>query len=279
VEKRVPDLAPVLQQLLADRELRAAAIRGLAAYADEGTPAAILARYAELTPAEKQDAVATLAGRKAYALALLDGLEENVVGRGDVTAFTARQLNTLGDPQVTERLRQVWGEIRESPQAKRDQIAALKARLTPGELSRANLGNGRAVFRKTCQQCHVLYGEGGVIGPELTGSNRADLDYILSNIVDPSAEIGQAYQMRIVTTTDGRVLTGLIKERTPTGLVLQTATDKVVISTADVDEETTSPVSMMPEGQLDTMSPNEIRDLIGYLRTKQQVPLPTAGTP
>ena len=44
---------------------------------------------------------------------------------------------------------------------------------------------GRAVFAKTCQQCHTLFGVGAKIGPDLTGSNRADLDYVLTNVLDP----------------------------------------------------------------------------------------------
>lgn len=117
----------------------------------------------------------------------------------------------------------------------------------------------------------------GAIGPDITGSNRADLDSILATIVDPSAEIGHGYRMQVVATTDGRVLTGLIAERTATGIVLQTATDRIVVPLADVESERTSPVSMMPEGQLDTLAPDAIRDLIGYLRTTRQVPLPSTG--
>lgn len=276
-DKREPGLAPALHRLLADSDLRGTAIRRLAEYADDRTPAAILERYAELTPAERRDAVTTLSSRAGYALALLDALETKTVDRADVSAFVARQLHALGDPRVSARLREVWGAVRDSPEAKREQIATLKARLTPGELSRANVSNGRLLFGRICQQCHVLYGEGGVIGPDITGSNRADLDYILANLVDPSAEIGRGYQMKVVATTDGRVLTGLIPERSATGVVVQTATERVVVPVAEVESETTSPLSMMPEGQLDAMTTDQIRDLIGYLRTTRQVPLPTAG--
>ena len=54
------------------------------------------------------------------------------------------------------------------------------------------------MFAKTCQQCHKLYGEGGAIGPDLTGSNRSDLDYLLSNLIDPSAEVGRDFRMSVV---------------------------------------------------------------------------------
>ena len=274
VEKRLPDLVPTLLQLVDDPALCRAVIRALGSYADERTPAVLLKHYAELTPEAKQDAIATLAGRKSYALALLVGVENKTVASSDISAFTARQLFSLGDQQVTDRLKQVWGDVRESPQEKQDQMARVKKMLTPGVMSRANLSNGRALFKKTCQQCHTLYGDGAKIGPDLTGSNRADQNYIVTNIVDPSAEIGKGYKVRIVVTTDGRSISGLVVEETAARLVIQTATDKFTVSRADVEEERDSSVSMMPEGQIDKMTPDEIRDLIAYLASKQQVLLP-----
>src|SRR5205823_3098682 len=116
------------------------------------------------------------------------------------------------------------------------QLARCKAQMTPAYLSRADLSNGRLVYSKTCQQCHLLFGEGGKIGPDLTGSNRANLDYLLSNILDPSAEVAQDYRMSIVTMKAGRVLTGMIVERTPNRFILQTATEKLVLAKDDVEK-------------------------------------------
>src|SRR5207248_11461557 len=153
--------------------------------------------------------------RKEYALALLDAVEKKMVPRADVSAYAARQMYALGDAKVNGRLRQVWGEIRDTAPQKREQMAKYKALLTPAYLKTADVRNGRLVFSRTCQQCHKLYGEGGTIGPDLTGSNRSDLDYLLSNIIDPSAEVAQDYRMSVVRTKDDRVITGIIVERTP----------------------------------------------------------------
>src|SRR5207248_10862547 len=71
--------------------------------------------------------------------------------------------------------------------------------------------HGRAVFAKTCMQCHTLFNVGGKVGPDLTGSNRADLNYILTNVVDPSAVIGKDYLVSIIKSKDHRVLSGIIK--------------------------------------------------------------------
>jgi putative membrane-bound dehydrogenase-like protein len=274
VEKRVPDLAGLLHEQLADRATRRAAIRGLSAYSHADTPKKLLALYAGLTADEKFDAVATLASRKEYALALLDAVEAKSVPRGDVSAFAARQMFALGDPKLTERLKAVWGEVRESAADKQKAAAKYKAQLTPAALKNANLANGRLVFAKTCQQCHKLFGEGGAIGPDLTGSNRGDIDYLLSNIIDPSAEVGRDFRMSVVRTADSRVITGIVTERTAARLVIQTATDKQIVAADDVESVKDSPLSIMPEGQLDALTREQVRDLIAYLGSKQQVPLP-----
>jgi mono/diheme cytochrome c family protein len=127
--------------------------------------------------AEKQDAINTLASRPSYALALLTAIERKQVPRADVSIFTARQLKDLRDRRVTEKLDKVWGQIRQTPAEKTALIAKYKALLTPQALAGANLPQGRAVFNRTCYQCHTLFGAGNKIGPDLTGSNRFDLHY------------------------------------------------------------------------------------------------------
>src|SRR5690606_31239171 len=129
------------------------------------------------------------------------------------------------------------------------------------------------VFQRTCQQCHVLFGEGAKIGPDLTGSNRANLEYVLTNVIDPSAVIAREYKMNVVVTTDGRVLTGMIVERVGDRLTLQTANERLVLVKEDIEELNEAPLSMMPEGQLDALSPQEVRDLVAYLATDAQVEL------
>ncbi len=278
VDKRVADLAPVLQNLLADKAVRGTALRGLAAYSNETTPERILAVYGQLTADEKQDAIATLASRKDYALELLKAMENRAVPRIDVSAYIARQINSLGDKQVTDRLRQVWGEVHQSAPQKLEQLARYKKLLNDGYMKNADVSNGRLIFSKSCQQCHKLYGEGNTIGPDLTGANRSNLDYLLSNLIDPSAEVARDYRMSIVETQNGRKLTGIIVERSPARLVIQTATEKITLAAEDVDTIKDSDISLMPDGQLDVLTKTQVRDLIGYLSGKTQVPLPAVAT-
>src|SRR4029434_640416 len=153
-------------------------------------------------------------------------------------------------------------------------IARYKSQLTPAALKSANASNGRAVFAKSCQQCHKLFGEGGTLAPHLTASSRSDLDYLLSNLIDPSAEVGRDFRMSVVRTADARVITGIVTERTAARIVIQTATDKQIVAIEDVESVKDSPLSIMPEGQLDALTREQGRDLIAYLGGKRQVPLP-----
>src|SRR5262249_4479288 len=160
---------------------------GLATFKDEALPRLLLEHYASFTDGEKSDVVQTLASRPAYALALLDALEKGRVKRTDVSAYSARQMAELKNKEVTERLTKVWGAVRSTSQEKASQMAKYKALLTPDFVKSADLAKGRLVFSKTCSTCHRLFDDGAKIGPELTGSQRANVQYFLENVIDPSA--------------------------------------------------------------------------------------------
>jgi putative heme-binding domain-containing protein len=274
VGRRPDDLLPLLRDLVADRVLRGPALRGLAAYADPGTPALILRHYPTFSEAERADAVATLASRPEYARALLDALEKGTVPRRDVSAFHARQVVALGDRRLTERLGKVWGTLRPPARDKAAALARYKDLVSPDKLEKADRGHGRLVFSRTCATCHALFGEGARIGPDLTGSQRANPEYVLGKLLDPNAVVARDYQMTVVTTTSGRTLNGLVKEEDERTLTLQTPNEVVRLSKAEVEERQQSSASLMPEGQLATLNDTEVRDLIAYLAGPTQVPLP-----
>jgi putative heme-binding domain-containing protein len=266
-------LPATLQKLLSGRELRSVALRGLAAYDDAGTPRAILAAYGDLNLDEKRDALATLSSRATYATMLLAAVADKKIPATDLSADVVRQLRNLDDPTINQRITQVWGVARKSTEEK----AALIAKV--GEVVKAKGGPaadpwlGRAVFAKVCAQCHTLFGAGGKIGPELTGSNRANLDYLLSNILDPGAVMAKEYQPSVIATVDGRVITGLIKGQNPVALTVQTANEQVVVPLDEIEQTKLSEQSMMPDDLLTPLSPAEVRSLVAYLSGPSQVPI------
>jgi putative heme-binding domain-containing protein len=153
---------------------------------------------------------------------------------------------------------------RDSRNPERERIAAQMKELfkkTPGDAKA-----GVVVFKKLCAQCHKIYGEGVEVGPDITSNGRADFDQLLSNIFDPSLVIGAGYQAVSVTTKQGQSLTGLIVEDNPQRVVLKVQGGEVkTIARADVEEQFTSKVSLMPEDLEKQLRPQEIVDLLAYL--------------
>ena len=215
-----------------------------------------------------------LASRPSFARELLAGVERKQIPAADLTPFHIRQIRSLGVPEIDGLITAVWGVARETPADKQRRIAALAAELrTAGSV---DLGRGRQLYQKHCGSCHRLYGEGGGIGPDLTGSGRHDLGYLLENMIDPNAVVKGDWRMSLVELVDGRVLSGVVVEDRERTLTLQSPTERVVISRADIEKLTPTDRSPMPEGILDQLSPADIRDLVGYLRHPTQVPLPAA---
>ncbi len=248
--------------------LREAAILGLAQYDAPSIAPAMVKAYVNLNAAQRRAAIATLSGRASGAKALLLAMRDKLIPTVDLTADLARQIEYFEDAEVTQLLRAHWGQVRETTADKGELMNATKELLQRTDLAKPDLKLGQAVFAKTCQRCHVLYGEGEKLGPDLTGSNRANLDYLLENIVDPSAVMAHEYRQSIFMTEDGQVITGLLRSETENAVTVQTAEAVVVLPVAEIAERRTSEQSMMPDDQLQQFSPHEIRSLIAYLRSQ-----------
>ncbi len=267
-----PNLPTLLRTLLNDNAHRAPAIRGLAKFEDPATVEALVAIYAKCSGPEKRDIVNTLASRARYALGLLDAIEAKQIPTTDVPAETIRQLRNLGVKAIDARIASVWGTVRDTP-ADRKKLIQDWSKVLNAPSSPAELHQGRAVFGKVCAQCHTLYGVGGKVGPEITGANRGDLNYLLENIFDPSAVIPKDYAATKLELADGRVLTGIVKEESATTLTLVTATEVLRVKPEEIERRTPSALSMMPDDLTKTLSREDVRALFGDLRHPQQVPM------
>jgi putative heme-binding domain-containing protein len=145
-------------------------------------------------------------------------------------------------------------------------------------LASADLKKGRQLFQGTCFACHQLFGEGMKLGPDLTGSNRADVKYLLENIIDPSSLVGLDYQLHTIEKPDGQLVAGLLKEKSQTTLTIGMLGGSVVtVPIAEIKDHKVVATSMMPEGLIANLTSEQIRDLIGYLQSPRQVPLPVEG--
>src|SRR5204862_575990 len=135
---------------------------------------------------------------------------------------------------LNRRLSEAWGELRYLAGDKQQQIAGWKTRLTPASLAKADKSLGRLSFNTACLPCHTLYSEGGKVGPDLTGGGRDNLDYLLENIVDPSALVTADFRMSIVELKDGRVINGVVAAKTERTVTLKTMTETMTVERAEI---------------------------------------------
>ncbi|MCO8125091.1 c-type cytochrome [Stieleria sp. TO1_6] len=261
-------LAQQLPGLLEIPELQNEAIRAYSVIASDDAARRLLQLFPRLSDQGQRVVVETLATRKAYAVALVAGIQSGVVGRDQIPSYIARSLRDL----LGETFTKVYGDIPELQQNTSEMIAKYKRILSPEMLAKADPGRGRTVFTKTCGACHLMYGAGGQIGPDLTGSNRANLDYLLLNSVDPSADVPEGYRTLLIQTVDGRVLTGVLAAEDSQRVILKTVDQpRLVIAQSDIEARKVSDKSMMPEGQLDQLSREDLANLVKYMQTKTQV--------
>jgi putative heme-binding domain-containing protein len=277
VGRRPKDLAPLLLKLTADPVTRRMAVRALAEYDDAEIPDRLLAAYPGFNDEARQDLIQTLVSRPGWAMRLLDAVASGAVPRASLTAYSARQMEQLGDPALTARLKSLWGEIRSTDAEKKEQIDRWRKSMRPGVLAKANLSTGRVVFQRLCAACHRLFDEGGAIGPDLTGSQRNNLDYLLENIIDPSAGVSRDFQLNTIRTSGGRVISGFVVAENKTALTVASLNERVTVPIAEIEDRQQSSQSMMPEGLLQSLTAAEIRDLIAYLGSPAQVPLEAAN--
>lgn len=272
IDNKPADLRAICEQLLDVRFLNSTAVRGLALFDDPAIGEKLAGSYLKFHPSERAAVMETLVSRPSFAGPFLEEMAAGRIPRADMTPFHARQVRSFKDATLTKRLGEVWGQLRDSPADKQNFIAQLKAKLTPATLATADKSQGRVVFNTVCAACHTLYGHGGQVGPDLTGSGRDNLDYLLDNIVDPSAVLSADFRMSVVALKDGRTLNGLIAAKTDRTITLKTMTETVALEHTGIESIQESSLSLMPEGLLEALNETQLRDLIAYLMYRSQVP-------
>ena len=134
---------------------------------------------------------------------------------------------------------------------------------------------GKKIFMQSCGKCHLLFGEGGRIGPDLTAFKRDDVNHILTNVINPSAEIREGFEAIVVMTNDGRTVTGFRADQDARVLVVRGIDGQnITISRDDIEEIVPQKKSLMPEGLLNTLTDEQVRNLFTYLRVGQPLNSP-----
>ncbi len=191
---RRQELAANLTSLLDEPALRRDVIRAIASFDDPSFATTLLSRYQALDDAEKQDVIATLASRSNFGHELTEAIRRGDVPKSDVPAYVARLLQRSVGPQFAD----VWGSVEVLDQDKEALLDRYRQLLTAETIETGNASAGRILSFKTCAACHKMYDVGGNVGPDITGANRGNLEYLLSNILTPSAIIQVAYRAHLI---------------------------------------------------------------------------------
>ena len=271
-----PDqLFAFLKPLITNKSLSNSVIKAMVYADDKEAGQLILNRFGHLDPEGKGIALDTLTSRKAWAAKLLQAVDSGRIPKKSLTAQHARQIADFEDRELSKQLAEVWGQVRKSDQARLQEMSRVAelcsdtSKMTPSE-SLASYQIGKKLFAEKCANCHVLYGAGSNVGPDLTGGDRRNMSYLLENIIDPNASIADSYRASKFVLADGRFVTGVVLQKTRQLTRIQTATEIATIETKEIEDFSTTKKSLMPEGLLENMSDDEIRALFHYLASDRK---------
>jgi putative heme-binding domain-containing protein len=270
-ETHRPGSAKALLALLAPAEseaVRRAVLGALSSYQDESIGSEVVHLLPKMTGELRETAETLLTARRMWSSQLVLAVDAGQLEAKSLPTPTVRKLLLHKDEKIAALVRKHWGEVKGATTAQmQKQIDHLLGAVNTGTGSPYV---GKKLFTARCATCHMLHATGGTVGPDLTPFKRDDAAHLLLHIVNPSAEIREGYENQIVVTTDGRTLTGIVVEKDAGVVVVRTADgQRVVLPRDSIDDMRVTGVSLMPEGLLDGLSDQEVRDLFAYLRSGQ----------
>jgi putative heme-binding domain-containing protein len=244
--------------------LQLAAIRALSSFNDADVPGILLASWRMYSPAVRSEVVQALLSRPQRVGAVLDAIEKRQLTPADVPWSRRSQLLRHQDPKVRDRATALLGA---AVGPRKEAVAGYRKAL---DLS-GDQARGRVVFGRSCSNCHRLGGEGHEVGPDLEAVRHQAPEQILTSILDPNREVSPNYLEYMVTTRDGRTTSGVIVAETVTGVTLRRAggAEETVLR-RDIEEMAGTNRSLMPEGLEQSVSVQEMADLLAFLLDKRQ---------
>jgi len=247
----------------ASPELSAGLIVSLGKSSAPEAPAALLDTLASLTPQVREAAVRTVLANRDWAAKLVDRLEKGTVSLGDIPIVDRAKLTDHPDRGVRDRAKKILAAGGGLPNADRQKVID---EILPIVKAGGDATRGKLVFKEQCGKCHMHSGEGGRVGPELTGMAVHPAHELLIHILDPNRSVEGNYRAYTVSTDDGRVVTGLLAAESKTAIELVDAEGKrVAIQRAEVDLFQPSPNSLMPVGFEKQIKPEGFADLLAFL--------------
>ncbi len=224
---------------------------------------AIVGRIGAMTPAVHAEAARALLVRAEWTLAFLDGVEHGEVSLASLSLPQTQALAAHPDASIAARAKALIAKGGGLPDADRQKVID---GLAPAVLKGGDPARGKLAFAQQCAKCHMIGGEGGKVGPDLTGMAAHPREELLIHILDPSRSVEGNYAQYSLATTDGRVLNGLLASESRTAVEILDAEGKSHrVLREEIDEFAASKRSLMPEGFEKQLGPEGLADLLAYL--------------
>ncbi len=253
-----------------DMELVSASLGALHAYGSDEVARTVLHRYPSMSSEAKLSAEALLALRLSTSRLLVSAVEAKQIEKTDLAQSTLRAMLLHQDKDLAKQIEIVWGPIQGASSSQMlEEIKRVTQVLQEGT---GNPKQGKLLFAQHCGRCHRLFEEGGGIGPDLSPFARDNVERMLVNIINPSLEIREGFENHVLTTIDGKVLTGFVADRDQQVVVLRGVDGQnTVVPKEEIEVLKAIPQSVMPEGTLNPLADQPLRDLFAYLRANQPV--------
>jgi len=272
-EVRHPTAIPALLALAKegpDLELRRAAMAALTRYDDPSIGRELAQTYLRFPPALQPIAQIVLTSRTEWSRVFFGLLESGALKPADVSPEAIARLHEQSDQKIQGLVSKFFPKKATALRA--DTRLAVERILAKLKAGPGNPYAGEPIFDQRCASCHQLFHKGGHIGPNLTMYQRDDLGTMLPSVLDPSAEIREGFLNYVVETKDGRTLSGFLAEQDANVVVLRGLDgENVTIARAEIADLKPTGASLMPEGLLEGLSDQQLRDLFAYLRIPQPI--------
>ena len=224
---------------------------------------ALVAKLGAMTPAVRTEAAKALLSRPEWTLAFLEGAEKGDVSLAQLSLAQSQALAAYPDKAIASKAKALIARGGGLPDADRQKVIDT---LGPLVLKGGDVAKGKLVFAQQCAKCHMYGGEGGKVGPDLTGMGTHPREELLIHILDPSRSVEGNYVQYTLATTGGQVFSGLLSSESKAAVELLDAEGKPHrVLREEIEEFAASKKSLMPEGFEKQVPPEGIADLLAFL--------------
>ncbi len=271
-----PRALDALGSLLDARQPAAVQLAALQALGQGNDPAVgglVVSHWKAMSPGVRREATELLFSRRDRLEHLIGALESGRLAAAEIDSDRLKQLRTYKDAPLRARAIRIIDKAVVTSQDRKATLEAFQGALTLA----GRPEQGHAVYLKVCATCHRLLGEGVEVGPDLATVAGRPADNLLLHILDPNREVVANYVNYNVATTDGRTISGIIAAESATALTLKHAQGVMdVVPRSQIEVIASTGLSLMPEGLEKGESPQDLADLIAFLKS---VTATTGGPP